>query len=200
MSASTLERRRFLAWVAAVVALAPAHAPHARAVAGVQVPDTLALEGGTAALALVGAGTFRFVFLPIYVCALYLPPRAAWGDGPLANDLPRRVDMTMLRDVSARLFVWGLDAGLADNTPAAELDAMRNQVAALRTAIYGIESLARGARATLDYRPAEGTTIAVNGRRVGRAIPGKRFNDAVLRAWIGERPLDRSLKEALLGG
>jgi hypothetical protein len=36
--------------------------------------------------------------------------------------------------------------------------------------------------------------------RRGERFAGKALNDALMRVWIGERPLDASLKEALLGG
>jgi hypothetical protein len=169
-----------------------------REVAGVQLADEAWLADGVT-LPLTGAGVFRYFLLSVYLCGLYLPPRSAWQGGPLHGDSARRVSLTMLVDVSARLFIWGLDKGLSDNTPAAELTALAGQTEALRVVIRDIGRLKRGERVDIDYLPGHGTQIRVGGRAAADAIPGKALNDAVLRAWIGERPLDARLKEALLG-
>jgi hypothetical protein len=40
--------------------------------------------------------------------------------------------------------------------------------------------------------------VVVNGEVKGR-VPGEEFNRALLRIWFGERPVDDSLKRAMLG-
>ena len=55
-----------------------------------------------------------------------------------------------------------------------------------------------GARVNIDYTPRAGTGINVDGRLVGEPIAGKGLNDALLRVWLGEKPLDERLKESLL--
>ena len=51
-----------------------------------------------------------------------------------------------------------------------------------------------------DYTPDSGTVIAVNGTPRGKPIPGEDFYQAVLRIFLGERPVDASVKRGLLGG
>jgi hypothetical protein len=99
----------------------------------------------------------------------------------------------------ARLFVWGLDKGLADNTPAAELAALAEQAEKLRAAIRSLDSLKDGARVNVDYLPGAGTRVYLGERALSEPIPGKAFNDALSRVWVGQRPLDAGLREALLG-
>lgn len=55
-----------------------------------------------------------------------------------------------------------------------------------------------GTRITLDYLPATGTRLTIAGRVLG-TIPGERFNRAILKIWLGDRPIQLSLKQALLG-
>jgi hypothetical protein len=105
----------------------------------------------------------------------------------------------MLRESSAGQFLWGLNRGLSDNSSAAELQLISEQLEALRNTVRNIRVLGRGRRVDIDYTPETGTRIFVDGRVVGNAIMGKALNDALLRVWIGERPLDNGLKEALLG-
>ena len=51
-----------------------------------------------------------------------------------------------------------------------------------------------------DYAPDSGTRITVNGQPRGNAIPGQDFYAAVIRIWIGDKPVDDGLKKGLLGG
>ncbi len=171
-----------------------------RELASVVLAEEASVQAGVPALSLAGAGVFRFFFLSVYVCGLYLPPRNTWGGQPLREDTARRVSLVMLREVSARLFLWGLDRGLADNTPAAELTALADPIEKLRELIRGIGTLQKGTRVDMDYVPGRGTGLNVGGRARGEPVPGKALNDAVLRVWIGDRPLDASLREVLLGG
>ncbi|MNU03212.1 hypothetical protein D3C72_2471590 [compost metagenome] len=52
----------------------------------------------------------------------------------------------------------------------------------------------------LDFSPQTGTVIAINGTPRGRPIPGEDFYQAVLRVFLGERPVDPDVKRGLLGG
>lgn len=171
----------------------------AREVAGVALAESVRV-GENAALPLLGAGVFRYFFLTVYVCGLYLLPRAQWREGPLDADGPRRVTLVMLRRVSARLFLWGLDKGLADNTPQADLAHLGAPLEVLRETIRRLDSLDEGARVHIDYLPKAGTRLYLGDRPVSEPIPGKAFSDALLRVWIGPKPLDVTLKGALLGG
>lgn len=190
-------RRAFLASTLGV-ALLP-RAGSAREVAGIVLPEEAkpAIDG--APLPLAGAGVFRYFFLSVYVCALYLPPRATWHGQPLRAESARRVSLSMLIGVSARQFIWGLDKGLADNTPPAELAALGAAIEALRAVIRGIGRLKSDERVDIDYLPGSGTLIRVGGRAMAQPVPGKALNDALLRTWIGDNPLDARLKGALLG-
>ncbi len=188
-------RRGFLG---AVLGLAFLPWTYARELRGVTLPDEIKITDDGPVLQLAGAGVFRYFFISVYVCGLYLPPRQTWGNDPLGADHPRRVSLVMLRGVSARLFLWGLDKGLADNTSADELAALDQPAERLRSVIRSIRTLESGARVNIDYTPRAGTGINVDGRLVGEPIAGKGLNDALLRVWLGEKPLDERLKESLL--
>jgi len=190
-------RRVFLAATAAL--LVPARHAAARDVSGVVLPERARLEGSEAELRLLGGGVFRFFFLRYYVCGLYAPDGPGEAPAILVNDAPRRIYLVALRRITSFEFLWGLDQGLADNLSPAEADALREPLARVRATIRAIGAIARGARVAIDYVPRDGTRILVDDRRRGENFAGKALNDALMRVWIGERPLDASLKEALLG-
>lgn len=171
----------------------------AREVDGVSFPDEIRLEEH-ALLRLAGAGVFRYFFMRYYVCGLYLAEGVAGADAALQSDRPRRVELVALRRIAAFEFLWGLDRGLADNSSESELKAMQGALAALRDAIRAIGTLAVGARVSIDYLPGAGTRIVVDNRVRGGPFAGKALSDALIKVWIGNRPLDASLKEVLLGG
>lgn len=49
----------------------------------------------------------------------------------------------------------------------------------------------------LDYLPARGTVVTISGQEMG-AIDGKDFNDALLKIWLGPKPINKGLKAKLL--
>ena len=57
----------------------------------------------------------------------------------------------------------------------------------------------KGMRITLDWVPAAGTQLTVDGKPSGAPIPGEDFYRALLKIWLGEHPVQDDLKKALLG-
>jgi len=51
----------------------------------------------------------------------------------------------------------------------------------------------------LDYQPAIGTQLTLNGTLRG-TIPGRQLYTALLKIWLGEQPAQDDLKLKLLGG
>ena len=192
-----LARRGFLS--AALMLLLPARLAAARDVSGVVLPESARPQGGEMDLRLMGGGVFRFFFLRYYVCGLYATAGLSDAAAILASDAPRRIHLVALRRITSFEFLWGLDQGLADNLDKAEAAALQEPLEQVRATIRSIGAIARNAHVAIDYAPRTGTRILVNGQAHGAPITGKPLNDALLRVWIGERPLDTSLKRELLG-
>lgn len=197
-------RRRARAALAALAVL-PAQLASggaaAREVAGVEFPARSQGPAG-AALALCGAGIRRALFFEVYAVGLYLPacPRDADAGAAIAAPGAKRVSIAMLRDVGARDFVEALEGNLRNNHSEAEMAALAPGIAQLE-AILGEQGVAaRGTRIALDLVPGVGTVVAFDGRARGAPIPGEDFYRALLRNWLGQRPVSGALKRALLGG
>ncbi len=169
---------------------------HAREVAGVDLPETVTQETGMAPLALNGAGIRKKFFFSIYVASLYLP---AVSDDPAAileADQPNRVQMDMLySEVAKDKLVDGWNEGFESNQTAEELKPLRERIERFNGMF---ETLVTGDQVQLDYLPAQGTRVRINGEQRG-VIPGHEFNQALLKIWIGESPVTSSLKRGLLG-
>ena len=62
-----------------------------------------------------------------------------------------------------------------------------------------IGSAERGSVIALDYVPDVGTRVTLNGQPKGEPIDGEDFYRGLLKIWLGDDPVDKSLKKALLG-
>jgi hypothetical protein len=52
---------------------------------------------------------------------------------------------------------------------------------------------------SVDYVPGVGSTVVLNGKPIGETIKEPEFFSSLLRIWLGDKPADDNLKEALLG-
>jgi chalcone isomerase-like protein len=172
------------------------HAAHAAEVAGVRIEDKARV--GSTELVLNGAGVRTRLFFKVYVGALYLPEKTSDAGKILSSTGPRRVSMTMLRDLTANQLIEALEAGVRANHSEAELAALRSRMDTAAATLREIGSAKQGSVIALEYLPGSGTRITVDGAEKGARIAGEDFYAALLRVWLGDKPVDASLKKAML--
>jgi len=165
-------------------------------VAGITVADHVSVAGQK--LLLNGAGLRTLLGFHVYVAALYLPVPTHETAQILERDMPKRLQLTLLRDTTTEQNVEALKAGLNGNNSAVELEAIKSEVALFFALIQQMREVSTGTVIQLDYLPDAGTIVRIGGRNLG-IIPGERFNRAILKIWLGVEPTQRSLKKALLG-
>jgi hypothetical protein len=61
-----------------------------------------------------------------------------------------------------------------------------------------IKQAKKGMTIALDWTGAA-TQLVIDGKPAGRPIAGEDFYRALLRIWLGEKPVQEDLKKALLG-
>ncbi len=166
-------------------------------VEGVKLDPTVQVGG--ASLVLNGAGVRTRVIVKIYVAGLYVPQKANAAAALLAQKGPRRVAITMLRNVDADTFANALIEGLQKNHSEAQIVGFKAQIDTLSANLKAAGEAKKGDMIHLDYLPDAGTRVIVNGQPRGSAIAGEDFYTAVLRIWLGEKPADGDLKKGLLG-
>lgn len=167
-------------------------------VAGVKVPDTATVGGQE--LKLNGAALRQRAFFKVYVCALYLPARQATVAQALASPGPKRISMAMLRDVTAAQLIEALNDGIRQNNTPAEVEKLKPGIEALNKIMTGIGQAKSGDLVTLDFIPAAGSQVTLNGAAQGAPIPGEDFYRALMKIWLGDDPVDAGMKKALVGG
>lgn len=182
---------------AAIAGSAPAAAAE---IAGVSIPEKAALGKGLPELVLNGAGVrYKLMTVEVYVGALYLASRMKSAKEVLADPGPKRVLMHVLAEqLTAKELVASLNDAIAANHIPAEIALIEKRLRDLNRTMAAIGTLKRGGVVLVDFLPGTGTRVTVNGEeRI--TIPGEDFHRALLRVWIGERPVDGRLRDALLG-
>lgn len=164
---------------------------------GVKLEPTLQVGG--AALQLNGAGIRTRAIFKVYVAGLYVPQKANNAAALLAQKGPRRVAITMLRNVDADTFSGALSEGLQKNLSEAQLAGFKAQIDTLNANFKAAGEAKKGDVIHLEFTPEAGTRVVVNGKAQGSAIAGEDFYTAVLRIWIGDKPVDADLKKGLVG-
>jgi hypothetical protein len=176
------------------LALGAAGAPAGAAtVSGVSFPPRV--EVGERALDLCHAELFEWKWVvDVYVAALYL---GGCGEAPrvLEADVPRRLELSYLRGFEARQFGEAAEAVLRRTLDDAALASLRERIERLHRAYRDV---AAGDRYALTYVPDRGTELALNGEPLA-TIPGADFARAYFGIWLGSRPVDEGLRDALLG-
>jgi Chalcone isomerase-like len=164
---------------------------------GVKLDPTAQVGGAT--LQLNGAGLRTRVFFKVYVAGLYVPQKANNAGALLAQKGPRRVAITMLRNVDADTFSGALVEGLKNNLSEAQYTGFKAQIDTLIANFKAAGEAKAGDVIHLDFAPEAGTKVIVNGKAQGSAIAGEDFYTALLRIWLGDKPADGDLKKGMLG-
>jgi len=170
-------------------------AVYAVEVAGVKVDDQIKV--GANELMLNGAGVRTKVFIKVYVGALYVSQKSNAPAALLDAATPRRMSMRMLREIDADTLYGALRDGLKDNNSEAELAALKAPTEQFAEIMKKIGTAKNGDTVALDFS-ADGVAVGFNGEPRGKVASGP-FARALLKVWLGENPVDTSLKKALLG-
>ncbi len=157
---------------------------------GVEKPDTIEVGGKT--LQLNGQGLRMKFIVKVYVGSLYLESKSSDGTAILGKDQVRRVEMTMLRDLTRDQLADAIRDGVKANY--SNFDAVKDRVEAL---LAKFSQVKKGEDVVVTYVPGEGTTVT--GGTLKHVTPGRDFADALFSAWLGKNPADKNLQKGMLG-
>nr|WP_041297147.1 chalcone isomerase family protein [Janthinobacterium sp. Marseille] len=172
--------------------------PHAAALelAGVKLDDSVRVANQD--LRLNGAGIRSKLIFKVYVVALYLPEKKNTTAEVLAAPGARRVSIVMLRDVASDEFAKAFSTGIEQNTEATERAVLAAPIAKFNAMFASVEKLKEGDALQVDWSPGTGMTVQLNGKRLLEPVADAAFYNAVLRIWLGNKPVDDKLKRQLL--
>ncbi|WP_027994465.1 chalcone isomerase family protein [Simplicispira psychrophila] len=185
-------------WLAlGAVVLAGSALAQSTTVAGVAYDDVLELQGHP--LQLNGVGIRYKTVLKVYTAALYLEHKAHTPAAVAALPGPKRLSITMLRDIDSRELGKLFARGIEDNLDKASFSKLIPGVLRMSQIFSDHKNLQAGDLFMIDWIPGTGTVITVKGQVQGEPFKEPAFFQALIGIWLGEQPADWKLKEALLG-
>jgi len=180
----------------AFLACAFSQGASAAEVAGVKFPDTVKIAGKD--LQLNGLGVRTKFFVKVYAAGLYLPEKLNTVEDVLKADGPRRMQLVMMRETSSDAFGDAFMAGLNANLDTKDKSKIITQISKFGEMFALLEALKKGDVLDLDWIPGTGTQCYLNGKKIGEVTPDILFYNSVLKIWLGEKPVDSSLKPKLV--
>ena len=188
--------RSFIRTLLAAALLSASIAQAAVQVGGVDFQPELGAQKGT--LALNGAGLRTRVGFKVYAMGLYLRAPLTDAAAIIGDKGEKRIRIVLTRDLEAKQFGDALLTGLEKNHELDELAAIKPATDALIGALAAVGEVASGTEILLDQLANGATRLVVNGQQQGDDIADENFYPALLRIWLGVRPADHDLRDALL--
>jgi hypothetical protein len=164
---------------------------------GIKFEDTNKVGGKE--LTLNGAGMRTKLVIKVYAAGLYLPEKKTTVADIFNSEGPRRVTLVMARDIAAEDLGKAFMDGINENLDKAEKAKLVSQIGKFGEMFANVDAINKGDTLHMDWIPGTGTVCELNGKRIGAPVSDLNFYNAVLRIWLGDKPVDRSLKPALLG-
>ena len=166
-------------------------------VAGIKLDDTAEVAG--AKLQLNGAGVRYKAIFKVYVGALYVGKKVATPEEFYAATGPRRMSITMLREIESNELGKAFTKGFQDNAPKTEMSKLIPGLIRMGQIFADQKKLVAGDTIFTDWIPGTGTVISVKGKPQGEPFKEPEFFNALMRIWLGNNPADFKLKDAMLG-
>ncbi len=145
-------------------------------------------------LELKGVGLLRYLGLfKVYAGAFYLEKGAPINDA--LGDRAKRIEVEYLRAFKGEDFGPATVEMMEKNVDKATIEKLHQQID-YHNSLY--EDVGPGDRYALTYIPGRGTELALNGEPKG-VIEGADFATALFSIWIGQKPIDESFKQQIMG-
>jgi hypothetical protein len=163
---------------------------------GVTIADTVNVANQD--LKLNGAGV-RTKFSSKYaVASLYLREPKATTEEIIAEPGPKRLTEVLMQSSTSDRFAEGFMSGIRNNASKDERSKVIPSMLKFGQIFSAISDVKKGDVWSADWVPGTGIVFQVNGRQAGEAINDPLFYSMFLRIWLGDHPLDSTLKRALL--
>ena len=166
-------------------------------VADVKYEPTLAL--GDSTVQLNGAGVRYKAVFKVYTAGLYLEKKASTPQEVASQRGPKRLSITMLREIDSTELGKLFSRGMEDNMDRAAFSRIVPGVLRMSQIFSDHKKLQAGDQFMIDWIPGTGTVITVKGKVQGEPFKEPEFFNALLGIWLGNLPADFKLKDPLLG-
>lgn len=150
-------------------------------------------------LVLNGAGVRTKAIFNIYVAALYVEKKKTSAAALLADTGAKRIELHVLYRLTAGEFMEAFNKAINANHTPEEYSKVAAQLIHFSRAFREVGEVNKGSVILIDYIPGVGTVLTVNGKERER-VAGADFYRAMMKIWLGQNPVQESVKRGLLGG
>jgi Chalcone isomerase-like len=165
--------------------------------AGVKLEDSITANG--AQLQLNGSGIRYKAIFKVYAAGLYLSKKSTSLEEVIAAPGPKRMSITMLRDIDSAELGKLFTRGVEDNLDRTEFSKLVPGLLRMGEIFASQKKLMAGENFIIDWIPGTGTIITVKGVPQGEPFKEPKFFGALMGIWLGKAPADHKLKDGLLG-
>lgn len=111
----------------------------------------------------------------------------------------KRMSFHLLRKVTGKQVLDGINETILPNNTEEEMKVLEARLHEFEKMFVSVSEIKENEVVNLDYIPGLGTRVSINGVVKGH-IEGIDFNRALLKIWVGNKPVQAALKKSLLGG
>ena len=154
---------------------------------------------GDSTVQLNGAGVRYKAVFKVYTAGLYLEKKASTPQEVASQRGPKRLSITMLREIDSTELDKLFSRGMEDNMDRAAFSRIVPGVLRMSQIFSDHKKLQAGDQFMIDWIPGTGTVITVKGKVQGEPFKEPEFFNALMGIWLGNLPADFKLKDALLG-
>lgn len=154
---------------------------------------------GDSTVQLNGAGVRYKAVFKVYTAGLYLEKKASTPQEVVSQRGPKRLSITMLREIDSTELGKLFSRGMEDNMDRAAFSRIVPGVLRMSQIFSDHKKLQAGDQFMIDWIPGTGTVITVKGKVQGEPFKEPEFFNALMGIWLGNLPADFKLKDALLG-
>lgn len=108
------------------------------------------------------------------------------------------MQIVLLRDLTGEDFADAMIKGFRQNNSDADLARHQARLDELRKTMVAFGTVKKGTAIQLNLVPGSGIRTLVDGTQKGADIAGDDFYAALLKIWLGAKPVDDDLKTGLL--
>ena len=160
--------------------------------------DTVVVADRT--LRLNGLGLRGVAWIKAFVAGLYVAAPSRDPGQLMAMQGPKRLRLKIMLEAPSKELSKAFAKGVRRNESEAVQAQLSERMAVFVGLLDGLGTLREGDALDVDFVPGQGAQLLHNGKAVGSPVAGEDFYRALLKIFIGERPVDTRLKEGMLRG
>jgi hypothetical protein len=166
-------------------------------ISGVVIEPVITVAGTR--LELNGAGLRYKGIFKVNVTEIHAVKKFKSLDELVALPGPKRVTMTMLREIPSDRMGKSMTRGIEDNNSKAELSKLVPSLIRMSDVFSANKVLSAGDRVLFEWIPGVGLVLTVKGKVQGEPFTEPEFFRAMVSVLLGPVPVDAKQKDALLG-